>query len=362
MRVSLIAAALLATAGLVPMSMAQDTQTKKAEKAAPTLAVGQPAPEFKVEKFLKGKPITSLEKGHVYVVEFWATWCGPCIMSMPHISELQSEYKDKGVTICGVNIWEDKEYNDATLEKAVKFVENKGDGMAYTVAYDGADKFMDTNWMRAAGRNGIPSAFVVDKAGKIAWMGHPMELDMVLDGVVKGTWDAVEGPKQIKAASTAFDDAGAKYKDGVAAGDAAWAAAVKQYPAMERSHSMDRFGAMLSAGHTSEALTLGNTLLEKSVKAHKDGPIMELMSAMGDPSMLESKEAKQFLLKAAKANFEMADKSQSSPHIVLARAYFVNGEMEKGREAAKKAVELADEKQRTRMESYLKDLEDNSGK
>jgi thiol-disulfide isomerase/thioredoxin len=71
----------------------------------PSLHAGMLAPEFKVEKFLKGTPFTGLEKGHVYVIEFWATWCGPCVMSMPHLSQLQREYASKGVTICGVNIW-----------------------------------------------------------------------------------------------------------------------------------------------------------------------------------------------------------------------------------------------------------------
>ncbi len=113
-------------------------------------------------------------------------------MSMPHISELQREYADKGVTICGVNIWEDRVYGEGTLSKAEKFVEGKGMGWlhrrvrrpreAHGQGVDGA-----------AGRDGIPCAFVVNKESVIAWIGHPMELDMVLDEVVKGTWDTATG-------------------------------------------------------------------------------------------------------------------------------------------------------------------------
>jgi thiol-disulfide isomerase/thioredoxin len=51
--------------------------------------VGDPAPPLKVEKFLKGDPVKAFKPGHVYVVEFWATWCRPCVASMPHLTELQ---------------------------------------------------------------------------------------------------------------------------------------------------------------------------------------------------------------------------------------------------------------------------------
>ena len=44
-------------------------------------------------------------------------------------------------------------------------------------------------WMTAAGQNGIPTAFIVNKEGKIAWIGHPMEMEKPLEKIVAGTWD-----------------------------------------------------------------------------------------------------------------------------------------------------------------------------
>lgn len=59
------------------------------------LAIGDPNPGLRLAKFVKGDEVTAPLKDDVTVVEFWATWCGPCRAGMPHISELQREYGDK---------------------------------------------------------------------------------------------------------------------------------------------------------------------------------------------------------------------------------------------------------------------------
>ncbi len=66
------------------------------------------------------------------------------------------------------------------------------------MAWDDGRKTSDA-FMRAAKRNGIPCSFVVDKAGKVAYIGHPMWLDMPIEGVIAGTWDANKGKEQIAA-------------------------------------------------------------------------------------------------------------------------------------------------------------------
>lgn len=147
------------------------------------LNIGDPAPAFRPAKWLKGTPVTGFEKGHVYVVEFWATWCKPCKAAMPHLSELARKYRGQAEFI-GVDSFEPTE-----LPKVADFVKKQGARMDYRVAADVAGARTFPDWMTAAGEAGIPSTFVVGKDGRIAWIGHPDRLDEILSKALDGTLD-----------------------------------------------------------------------------------------------------------------------------------------------------------------------------
>ena len=190
-------AALVLASGLAVAAQAEPATAPSAAKPMAiepgSLTVGNPAPALSVAKWVKNSPVNSFEKGKVYVVEFWATWCGPCVKSMPHLSELQKKYAGKGVTIIGVTS-EDPRNN---LEGVETMVAKKGDTMGYTVAWDNGRSTSDS-YMTAAAQSGIPTAFIVDQNGVIAWVGSPFVMDEPLEKIVAGKWD-------IDAARSAFE-------------------------------------------------------------------------------------------------------------------------------------------------------------
>ncbi len=187
---ALLAFASWAVTGIAAERAAEETagdQTAPATK----LKIGDPAPSIHVAKWFKGEPGSGFETGQVYVVEFWATWCASCKEGMPHLTALAKEFEGKA-RIIGVSIWEaEKTNHTARLAAVGKFVDRMGDKMKYLVAADDNEGFMARNWMGEADEDGLPTAFIVGKDGKIAWIGSPHHgLDKALEGTVAGTLDS----------------------------------------------------------------------------------------------------------------------------------------------------------------------------
>jgi thiol-disulfide isomerase/thioredoxin len=155
--------------------------------AADRLTIGSSAPPLDIEHWLTDKePITEFEAGKVYVIEFWATWCGPCVASMPHLRGLQDQHGEK-VTVISVS-----DEKPATIEE---FLDRKQGETTYRDITSGywlatdPDGSVKQDYMRAADQHGIPTAFLVGKTGEIEWIGHPMRIDDPVNQVVEGTWD-----------------------------------------------------------------------------------------------------------------------------------------------------------------------------
>ena len=177
---------------------AQDSAPAEGAKTpAKSLSIGDKAPGIKVAKFYHGTPVSEFTPGKTYVMEFWATWCGPCVAQIPHLAKMQAEYKDQDVQFVSTAVWQ-REETQALREKAVgDFVTGKDGKMAYTVAIDD-EGWMADNWMKPAGQNGIPAAFLVGKTGIVEWIGHPGSLDDVLKQYKAGTWDREQAMKEFQ--------------------------------------------------------------------------------------------------------------------------------------------------------------------
>ena len=145
------------------------------------LAVGDPAPALRVEHWVNGEPVPRLERGKVYVLDFWATWCGPCIQAMPHLAELAKRHEAAGLVVIPVTT-----VTGSNSRAAIdKYIAANGPKLGLTFAVC-TDRRMEDSWFEAAAQEGIPCSFVVDRAGKIAFIGHPLDLDNVLPAILAG--------------------------------------------------------------------------------------------------------------------------------------------------------------------------------
>jgi peroxiredoxin len=121
---------------------------------AEPLAAGAKAPEWELVN-LDGKKVKSSDfAGKVVVLDFWATWCPPCVKEIPSFIELQKQYSDKGLTIVGVSLDQDPP------EEVKNFVEKHK--MNYPVVM-GDEKTAEA----FGGIEAIPTTFVIDRDGRV---------------------------------------------------------------------------------------------------------------------------------------------------------------------------------------------------
>jgi len=156
---------------------------------------------------VKGAVPGGLAVGKVTVVEFWATWCAPCRDNFPRLSALAKKHAGK-VVVAGVSVWESK-HSGATrpdpLPAVQAFVRRQGKQMAYHVAVDRVDGIIARRWLEASGSRSIPTAFIVDARGRVAWIGNGYGLEDALSAVLARSGNpakAVAAAKARQAAAT----------------------------------------------------------------------------------------------------------------------------------------------------------------
>lgn len=332
---------ILATVGLVGAFAPVVAQDKKErtprEKPVPSLKAGDPAPPLKVSAWLQGEEVKAFEPGKVYVVEFWATWCGPCIGFMPHLAELQNQYKDKGVTIIGCTA---AAFNE-TEEKAAAFVKKRGPALKYRFAFAGDGTF--EAWMKAAGRDGIPCSFVVDKAGQIAYIGHPLYLGVVLEKVVAGKFTAKEVGEEMARIQAEFRTVSESLSQGPKAHLQALKEFEVKYPALADflPAMKSKLSFLPKCGIPGEAKKYAEGLLAKASE-QEDRLTLSLISALyrqGDAK--EDKDLLALAVKAAEAEVRITGGKDAQTLISLAEVYFIAGDKGKAKDYSNKAVAAA---------------------
>jgi thiol-disulfide isomerase/thioredoxin len=330
---------------------------------AQSLGIGDQAPKLDVKSFVKGEPVKEFEPGKNYVVEFWATWCGPCRATIPHLTELQKTHKD--IVFIGVSVWEQ---NQDLVEP---FVKEMGDKMDYRVAMDsvpnnggGNAGAMAKTWMQAASQDGIPTAFIVNKEGKIAWIGHPTSMDEPLEKIASGSWDlktaaeehrkAVEDQKKLMKLQTKFVAAMRSNdpKKIVAAVDEL----VAEVPSVEANIAGSKVTALIKLDEQDKALEYGQKVVKSTLSKNAQG-LNALAWAIVDPDAGIKPNSKllQFALETAKSADDVAHNKDAGIADTLAKAYFDSGDVAKAVENQERAVRLA---KGSPYEAQIDDLKD----
>lgn len=181
--------------GLCQPAWAQaQADVPQAPDLVPTFKIGDRPPPLAPMAWIKGGPVDRFEPGQVYVVKFFATWCGASRQSMPELSALARRHAGK-LTAIGVNVRE-SERGVPTVEVVTEFVNARGDEMDYIVAMDDpVTKPLFESWMVAAGTYGTPTAFVIGRDGRLAYVGFAIDpassptLEEAVEQALAGTSD-----------------------------------------------------------------------------------------------------------------------------------------------------------------------------
>jgi cytochrome c biogenesis protein CcmG/thiol:disulfide interchange protein DsbE len=153
----LLGAAVVAAAVLLTLRAPRGQLLVGAPVAEPTAGddrVGKTAPDFELSA-LDGRRIRLSDfRGRVVLVNFWATWCAPCRVEMPWLTEFDARYRDRGLTVLGVSV------DDGGRERVEKFARERRVG--YPILLNNGD--VD---LRYGGVRFLPQTFFVGRDGRI---------------------------------------------------------------------------------------------------------------------------------------------------------------------------------------------------
>lgn len=311
--------------------LADDLSDEASEE--PKLTIGSKAPELKIADWVTGDPIKALEADKVHVVEFWATWCGPCRATMPHLSKLQEEYGD--VKFVGITD-EDRDTVEGFLGEEQEAGKLWKEVITYRLAID-EDQATNKAYMMAAGEQGIPTAFIVGRDGNIEWIGHPASMDEPLKKIVAGEWD--RDAAIAERATAAKMNALASDLQNLFQGGK-WDEALAKLDEFEKASgasaqvTMFRMAILQAAGRPMDAAAQVTKLIDQSWDNAMGLNEIAWGIAIGK-SIGNMEQAERAAIRAA----ELTSHSEASILDTLARVYYEKGDLDKAIEWQQKAVD-----------------------
>ncbi len=264
------------------------------------LVVGSEAPALDVDQWITTPfgEAPDLAKGKVYVVEFWATWCVPCRMSIPHLTRLQQEWGQDRLEIIGIS--------DEKPEDVEPWIINQGKRVGYAIATD--ENKATKDWMKAAEQEGIPTAFIVGTEGRIQYIGNPNStaFDKRLNQVLRGRFDI----RKMNQAAPLFDRLRTEHtRKNWKQYDATLAEITAIDQRLFREAQIDQFECRLVDQQDAEAAYIQATLFfEENMQEDPEAVIWMASRIATDPNIPDAQRNFPMAIKAANEAYEQFEK------------------------------------------------------